>query len=287
ISQGPARHRAAGAGHAVQGGRYRPGQDVQQRRRPADVHRRGSRAGQGTDRLSDRVRGKPIGGRVPRTREPGLRAFWGLVCDGPLNGFPLPIALNVTAVRRIIAASACTLLGDPAMTSRLPLVLVSSGLFALAFAAPKSREEERFDEKLNTKIPHISTDKSIKYDYDIVYVRAKRAGDKVHKRFYTDIATPVTLEPGADLMLRKPDGKEEVLVKGGDGAVTDPVVSFDGQWVYYTLIHTLKGAGPWQPPLAGADIYKIHVKSRKIVRLTHQEFTPNTGAADWSSDCRK
>ena len=26
-------------------------------------------------------------------------------------------------------------------------------------------------------------------------------------------------------------------------------------------------------------IYKIHVKTRKVVRLTHQEFTPNTGAA--------
>jgi hypothetical protein len=141
--------------------------------------------------------------------------------------------------------------------------------------------------KLDVNIPHISTDKSIKYDYDIVYVRALRAGDKTHKRFYTDIATPVTLEPGADLMLLKPDGTEEVLVKGGDGAVTDPPVSFDGEWVYYTLIHTMKGAGPWQPPLKGADIYKIHVPTRRIVRLTHQEFTPNTGAADWSSDCRK
>jgi hypothetical protein len=26
----------------------------------------------------------------------------------------------------------------------------------------------------------------VRYDYDIVYVRAKRAGDKVHKRYYTD-----------------------------------------------------------------------------------------------------
>src|SRR5207302_4597376 len=27
----------------------------------------------------------------------------------------------------------------------------------------------------------------------------------------------------------------------------------------------------------GSDIYKIHVKSKKVVRLTHQESTPNTG----------
>ena len=60
--------------------------------------------------------------------------------------------------------------------------------------------------------PHISTDRSVKYDYDIVYVRAARAGDEVHKRFYTDIAAPVYLEPGADLMLLHPDGTEELLV---------------------------------------------------------------------------
>src|SRR5262245_15501939 len=166
-----------------------------------------------------------------------------------------------------------------------PLLVIAA--LAAVPVAGQPQKEPLFTNKISVEVPHISTDRSVKYDYDIVYVRAKRAGDKVHKRFYTDIATPVTLEPGADLMLLHPDGKEEVLVKGGDGAVTDPVVSFDGQWVYYTLIHTMKGAGPWQPPLKGADVYKIHVKSRKVVRLTRQEFTPNTGAADWSSDCRK
>jgi hypothetical protein len=166
----------------------------------------------------------------------------------------------------------------------IPLAVLTA---ALVSAVPAAKPEEKlFLRPLNVKPPHISTDKAVKYDYDIVYVRARRAGDKLHKRFYTDIATPVTLEPGADLMLLHPDGSEEVLVKGGDGAVTDPSVSFDGQWVYYTLIHTLKGAGPWQPPARGADIYKIHVKSRKVVRLTFKQFTPNTGAADWSKDCR-
>jgi hypothetical protein len=164
----------------------------------------------------------------------------------------------------------------------LPLILA-----AAASAAPPKQEEPLFTKALNVTPPHIATDKSVNYDYDIVYVRARRAGDKVHKRYYTDIATPVTLEPGADLMLLHPDGSEELLVAGGDGAVTDPMVSFDGTWVYYTLIHTMQGAGPWQPPSRGADIYKIHVPSRRIVRLTNQQFTPNTGAADWSSDCRK
>jgi hypothetical protein len=168
----------------------------------------------------------------------------------------------------------------------LPSLLVV--LASLAVAAPPAKKEETlYKETLNVNPPHISTDKAVKYDYDIVYVRAKRAGDKIHKRFYTDIATPVTLEPGADLMLLHPDGKEELLVAGADGAITDPVVSFDGEWVYYVQIYTMKGARAYQPPAQGADIHKIHLKTRKIVRLTNQVFTPNTGAAPWSSDARK
>jgi hypothetical protein len=173
------------------------------------------------------------------------------------------------------------------MPARCSLVLVFLTAALVMAAPPAGPEEKLFPEKLNVNPPLIATDKSVKYDYDIVYVRAHRAGDKVHKRFYTDIATPVTLEPGADLMLLHPDGSEERLVEGGEGAVTDPVVSFDGQSVYYTYIYSLKGAGPWQPPPLGADIFRIHVPTRTITRLTNQQFTPNTGAADWSSDCRK
>ena len=123
-------------------------------------------------------------------------------------------------------------------------------------------------------------------DYDIVYVRARREGDKVHKRFYTDFSQPVTMEPGADLMLLHPDGGEELLVAGGNGSITDPVVSFDGEWVYYVHIYNLQNRSQWNPPAEGADIYKIHLKTRKIVRLTNQQYTPNTGAADWSKDFR-
>ncbi|MCH8043376.1 MAG: hypothetical protein IID44_06615 [Planctomycetes bacterium] len=45
--------------------------------------------------------------------------------------------------------------------------------------------EPLFPDDINITIPHISTDQSIKYDYDIVYVRAQRAGDKIHKRYIT------------------------------------------------------------------------------------------------------
>ena len=165
---------------------------------------------------------------------------------------------------------------------RSPLfVALSVCLAVTAFA-----EQPLFTETLDVNVPHISTDPSVRYDYDIVYVRARRAGDVEHKRFYTDFSQPVTMEPGADLMLLHPDGREELLVAGGDGAVTDPFVSYDGQWVYYVHIHNLANRSPWNPPREGADIYKIHLASRKIVRLTNQKFEPNTGAASWSSDYR-
>lgn len=174
------------------------------------------------------------------------------------------------------------------MSKFLVRALSLAFFFGLVAAGPLAAEEKepRFPKKLNVEVPHISIDSSARYDYDIVYVRARRAGDKIHKRFYTDFSQPVTMEPGADLMLLHPDGSEELLVAGGDGSITDPVVSFDGQWVYFVRIYNLQNANQWSPPAEGADIYKIHLKTREIVRLTNQVFTPNTGAADWSSDYR-
>lgn len=162
-------------------------------------------------------------------------------------------------------------------------------LAALLTSTLTSRAQDRplFPQKLDVNPKPVATDKSVKIDYDIVYVRAKRAGDKEHKRFYTDFSQPVTMQPGADLMLLRPDGSEELLVKGGDGSITDPVISYDGQWCYYVHLHNLVRANQWNPPKRGADIYKIHLKTRKIVRLTNQVFTPNTGAADWTSNYRR
>lgn len=168
-------------------------------------------------------------------------------------------------------------------------VLFPTLLAALACgigAVPGQEKEKLYLDPIDVSIPHVSTDKAIKLDYDIVYVRAPRAGDKIHKRFYTDFSSPVVMEPGADLMLLRPDGTEDLLVAGGEGSITDPFVSFDGEWVYYTHLHYLKKASQWNPPRQGADIHKIHVKSRRIVRLTNQKYSPNTGAAAWSKDFR-
>lgn len=162
-------------------------------------------------------------------------------------------------------------------------VVVSLGITGGALA----QKEPLFPDNIDVRIVAIGSDSGVKYDYDIVYVRAPRAGDKIHKRFYLDFSSPVVMQPGADLMLLRPDGQEELLVKGGKGSITDPFVSLDGEWVYYTHIYNLEKASQWNPPREGADIFKIHLASRKVVRLTNQLFTPNTGAADWSSDFRK
>lgn len=121
-------------------------------------------------------------------------------------------------------------------------------------------------------------------DYDIVYVRQARFGDQTNTT-WPEVFHPARLDPGADLMLLRADGSEELLVAGGDGGVTDPFVSFDGQWVYYSLFPDLRPAAlnPQRDllPHLGADIYRIHVASRQVERLTFGEFTPNTGAGNW------
>src|SRR5207237_2054830 len=62
--------------------------------------------------------------------------------------------------------------------------------------------------------------------------------------------------------------------------------SVDAEWCYYVMLHNMLKANQWTPPKQGADIYKIHLKSKKIVRLTNQQFSPNLGAANWSKDFR-
>jgi hypothetical protein len=147
-------------------------------------------------------------------------------------------------------------------------ILVTNGLPAQAPKTPL------YKEALSIQPPHISTDTSVKYDYDIVYVRAPRGENG--KGRWAEVGDPRTMEPGADLMLLHPDGREEMLVAvKPHESIADPFVSFDGQSVYYAKMHdALKHRG--------SDIYKIHVPTRQITRLTGQVFTPNTGATDWS-----
>src|SRR5437868_1632158 len=84
--------------------------------------------------------------------------------------------------------------------------------------------------------PHISRDKSIKYDYPIVYVRAPRTANS-NEGSWSSVRR-LGHVPGSELMLLPPDGREEVLVAvEPNQAITDPNVSFDGEWVYYTKLY--------------------------------------------------
>ncbi len=160
-----------------------------------------------------------------------------------------------------------------------------ASILALAMLLAAQADDDGHVPAARVEVPRVATDPSVKLDYDIVYVRAPRHGDDVGTN-WAEISSPLFMDPGADLMLLHPDGEEEVLVAGGKGAVADPMVSFDGEWVYYTLFHDLDGATTTEGAPAGADIYRIHTRTHQIVRLTHQQFTPNTGAGDWSSDFR-
>ena len=147
------------------------------------------------------------------------------------------------------------------------------------------KKKRLYLDPIDVEPARLSSDPEVRVDYDIAYVRAPRKGDR-RNSVWAEIAHPGYMDAGADLMLLHPDGSEEVLVEGGKGSVLDPFVSFDGEWIYYSKIHDLTGAGSFAPPKSGADIFRIHVKTRKIVRLTRQEFTPNTGAAPWAKGFR-
>lgn len=122
-------------------------------------------------------------------------------------------------------------------------------------------------------------------NYDIVYVRALRSGDN-QVNYLPEALTPLLPEPGADLMLLHADGSEEVLfAAGANGAVMDPSISFDARSVIFAYFPNVRNSNSQrradysgiQLSREGADIYRIDLPTRKVTRLTHQEFSPNTG----------
>lgn len=119
-------------------------------------------------------------------------------------------------------------------------------------------------------------------DFDIVYVRQVRFGDDVNTT-WPEVFHPAKMDAGADLVLLHPNGSEEILVDCMICGVTDPFVSFDAQWVYYSLFHDLTQLNTQRGnlPLLGADIFRINLATREIQQLTHGKFTPNTGNGNW------
>lgn len=124
-------------------------------------------------------------------------------------------------------------------------------------------------------------------DFDIVYVRMPRRGDLDNSIKWPEVENPARVEPGSDLILLHPDCSEEILYDAGLGAVTDPFVSFDGKKVLFSYFPdaedlTRLDSSSRKVPVKGSDIYSINLETKQVTQLTHQKFTPNTGAGLWN-----
>ena len=173
----------------------------------------------------------------------------------------------------------------------LGLTLAAALLANKTFAAEGPVDtKQRFLDPINVNPPPSPRDQTVKYDYDIVYVRAPRQGRQGPHALDRDRPSRPD-RTGADLMLLHPDGKEELLVAGGeDGSITDPFVSLDGEWVYYVHLQRSEGDQPARPAAhQGADILQDPRQiAGRVVRLTIAGLHARTpGPADWSRDCRK
>src|ERR1700747_2243224 len=89
-------------------------------------------------------------------------------------------------------------------------VLLVSTLLLTGSLAGKPQSKGPF----NIDVPKVSTDRTIKYDYDIVYIRTPRKGNAPHSSRWPDASLPLNVDAGGDLMLLHPDGSEERLVTG-------------------------------------------------------------------------
>jgi hypothetical protein len=163
------------------------------------------------------------------------------------------------------------------LTGILPRIVIVAALTAAATLGLSGEEQQKpaapvpqkkYASPLDMDPPPLAADASVKYDYDIVYVKVPRR-HATGRATWAEVGQPRRQEPGGSLVLLRPDGSEDVLVPvKGDQTIVDPQVSLDGEWVYYALLYD--GLKP-----QGSDIYKVHVRTKQIVRLTDQEFTPN------------
>ncbi|MGF1528641.1 MAG: TolB family protein, partial [Candidatus Competibacterales bacterium] len=116
-------------------------------------------------------------------------------------------------------------------------------------------------------------------DYPIVYVRQPRHGDTIASR-WPDFDRPFHAEPDSDLVLRHPDGSEQVLADVTRGAVIDPAVSFDGQRVYFAVLYQPLEDRPRRGvKTGGADLFVVDIPSQLGRQLTFDglEGVFNTG----------
>lgn len=111
--------------------------------------------------------------------------------------------------------------------------------------------------------------------------------------FFIFTATPLKAEEclanvvDSDLMLLHPGCSEEQLYEAGIGAVTDPFVSFDSKNIFFSYFPdtgniTSLDSNSKKVPAKGSNIYSVNLKTKQVTQLSHQKFTPNTGAGLWN-----
>jgi hypothetical protein len=130
-------------------------------------------------------------------------------------------------------------------------------------------------------------------DYDILYLRAPHRA-AAGASDWPEVIDPLKIPPGTELVLRRPDGSEQVLFPPlgmpdrHKGAVLDPVLSFDARHVYFAWFPDVTPAGRnpqrSQAPYRGSDIYRLTLATGEVRRLTEQTWTPPSGGIRWSPD---
>jgi hypothetical protein len=104
-------------------------------------------------------------------------------------------------------------------------------------------------------------------DYDIIYVRYPAEARKSPFVNIPQGEKAYVIEMGADLVLHRKDGSELILVDCKRCSVMDPMMSFDGTTVYYSL-NKRRGR------IVTSWIYKMHLKGPsafKAIRLTFDD----------------
>lgn len=150
---------------------------------------------------------------------------------------------------------------------RSALILLSAFFASLQFAMPSSAQ----------------------VTYPIVYIRS------AHLAKFQEVMFPMSFSGWHELVYRLPDGTERVLDCKRPASADQPVeacvdvsVSLNGENIYYSKYTDVRDSARnyqrWWVPVKGADLWRMNLATGEKVQLTFQEFTPNTGVANWAKD---
>jgi hypothetical protein len=124
--------------------------------------------------------------------------------------------------------------------------------------------------------------------YPVVYLSSPRPGGDPAVSKMPDAVAPLNLEPGTDLMLLPANSTTPVVLKaGGNGAVLDPFISYDGAHVYYSYCPDMRpsalNAQRFNLPRPGCNIRKLTFATGVDVELVGQSFWQPSGLVAWST----